>query len=183
MTAAWPFPEERGSGLSRRVAARDAASLDELRGYLPQRWPKAFDPKPLILDDAPYGPFPRSKRLTADGAIVAVATPGHTRDHLSVIVEDDDKTVFIAGDASYNEETMLDGGDRRRQRRRGPGGRRRSPPSGRLSTRGRPSICPRTILRRGSGSPSVAWSAVVSPLPRAPPPHAKRPSRRTWASE
>ena len=89
--------------------ARAAGAAGRLRGYLPQRWPKAFDPKPLILDDSPYGPFPRSKRLTADGAIVAVATPGHTRDHLSVIVEDDDRTVFIAGDASYNEETMLKG--------------------------------------------------------------------------
>ena len=88
---------------------RAAGVAGQLRGHLPQRWPKAFDPKPLILDDGPYGPFPRSKRLTADGAIVAVATPGHTRDHLSVIVEDGDKTVFIAGDASYNEETMLAG--------------------------------------------------------------------------
>jgi glyoxylase-like metal-dependent hydrolase (beta-lactamase superfamily II) len=87
--------------------ARGAAG--RLRGYLPQRWPKAFDPKPLILDDGSYGPFPRSKRLTADGAIVAVATPGHTRDHLSVMVEDHDKTVFIAGDASYNEGAMLAG--------------------------------------------------------------------------
>jgi glyoxylase-like metal-dependent hydrolase (beta-lactamase superfamily II) len=89
--------------------ARAAGALGQLRGYLPQRWPKAFDPKPLILDDGPYGPFPRSKRLTADSAIVAVATPGHTRDHLSIIVEDDDAAVFIAGDASYNEETMLKG--------------------------------------------------------------------------
>ena len=88
---------------------RAAGVAGQLRGHLPQRWPKAFDPKPLILDDGPYGPFQRSKRLTADGAIVAVATPGHTRDHLSVIVEDGDKTVFIAGDASYNEETMLEG--------------------------------------------------------------------------
>ena len=88
---------------------RAEGAAGQLRGYLPQRWPKAFDPKPLILDDGPYGPFPRSKRLTADGAIVAVATPGHTRDHLSVIVEDGDKAVFIAGDASYNEETMLAG--------------------------------------------------------------------------
>src|SRR6202000_2520020 len=74
-----------------------------------QRWPKGFDPKPLMLDGGAYGPFPRSKRLTADGAIVAVATPGHTSDHLSVIVEDGDKTIFIAGDASYNEATMLEG--------------------------------------------------------------------------
>ena len=80
-----------------------------LLGYLPQRWPKSFDPKPLVLDDGPYGPFKRSKRLIADGSIVAVATPGHTRDHLSVIVEDGDRVAFIAGDASYNELAMLAG--------------------------------------------------------------------------
>ena len=68
-----------------------------------------FDPKPLVLDGGPYGPFQRSKRLTADGAIVAVATPGHTPDHLSVIVEDGDVALFIAGDASYSEGTMLSG--------------------------------------------------------------------------
>jgi N-acyl homoserine lactone hydrolase len=88
---------------------RAKGGAGRLRGYLPQRWPKAFDPKPLILDDGAYGPFPQSKRLTADGAIVAVATPGHTPNHLSVIVEDGDAAVFIAGDASYNEETMLKG--------------------------------------------------------------------------
>ena len=80
-----------------------------LRGYLPERWPKTFDPQPLVLDDGPYGPFARSRRLTADGAVVAVATPGHTRDHLSVIVEDGEAAVFIAGDASYTEAAMLSG--------------------------------------------------------------------------
>ncbi len=88
---------------------RATGAAGQLRGYLPQRWPKAFDPKPLVLDDGSYGPFQRSKRLTADGAVVAVATPGHTDDHLSVVVEDHDKTVFIAGDASYNEKTLLKG--------------------------------------------------------------------------
>ena len=83
--------------------------VGQLRGYLPQRWPKSFDPKPLILDCGAYGPFPRSKRLTDDGVVVAVATPGHTPDHLSVIVEDGDGAVFIAGDASYSESTMLAG--------------------------------------------------------------------------
>ncbi len=80
-----------------------------IRGYLPQRWPKSFDPRPLALDRVAYGPFARSRRLTADGAIVAVATPGHTRDHVSVIVEDGDEAVFIAGDASYDEAAMLAG--------------------------------------------------------------------------
>ncbi len=93
-----PGEIERASGIAGR-----------LRGYLPQRWPRDFDPKPLVLDDGPHGPFKRSKRLTADGAIVAVATGGHTPDHLSVIVEDDDRAIFIAGDASYSEATMLEG--------------------------------------------------------------------------
>lgn len=88
---------------------RASGIAGRLRGYLPQRWPKHFDPKPLVLDGGAFGPFARSKRLTGDGAIVAVATPGHTPDHLSVIVEDGDKAVFIAGDASYSEATMLAG--------------------------------------------------------------------------
>ncbi len=88
---------------------RASGIAGRLRGYLPQRWPKHFDPKLLALDGGAYGPFARSKRLTGDGAIVAVATPGHTPDHFSVIVEDGDKTVFIAGDASYSEATMLAG--------------------------------------------------------------------------
>ena len=36
-------------------------------------------------------------------------TPGHTPDHLSIIVEDGDTAVFVAGDASYSEATMLQG--------------------------------------------------------------------------
>ncbi len=80
-----------------------------IRGYLPQRRPENFDPTPLALDGGAYGPFARSRRLTADGAIVAVATPGHTPDHLSIIVEDGDAAIFIAGDASYDEEAMLAG--------------------------------------------------------------------------
>jgi glyoxylase-like metal-dependent hydrolase (beta-lactamase superfamily II) len=86
-----------------------SGAAGRIRGYLPQRWPKNFDPKPLVLDGGPYGPFQRSRRLTADGAIVAVATPGHTADHLSVIVEDDQSAIFLAGDASYSEATMLAG--------------------------------------------------------------------------
>jgi N-acyl homoserine lactone hydrolase len=91
-----PGELERASGIAGRML-----------GYLPQRWPKGFDPRPLVLDGGPYGPFARSKRLVADGAIVAVATSGHTPDHISVVAEDGDKALFIAGDASYSEATML----------------------------------------------------------------------------
>lgn len=76
-------------------------------GYLPQRWPSWFDPKGLVLSDGPYGPFAASKKLTRDGRVRAVATPGHTPEHMSVIVEEDGQSLFIAGDTSYTEALML----------------------------------------------------------------------------
>jgi glyoxylase-like metal-dependent hydrolase (beta-lactamase superfamily II) len=83
--------------------------MGRIRGYLPQRWPNQFDPVPLDLDDGPVGPFAASKRLTKAGDVVAVATPGHTADHLSVLVHDADVTYFLAGDASYTEALMIAG--------------------------------------------------------------------------
>jgi glyoxylase-like metal-dependent hydrolase (beta-lactamase superfamily II) len=81
----------------------------QIRGYLPQRWPNGFDPKPLALADEAYGPFPRSRRLTADGRVVAIPTPGHTRDHLSIAVEDGEGAVILAGDASYTQANLIAG--------------------------------------------------------------------------
>jgi glyoxylase-like metal-dependent hydrolase (beta-lactamase superfamily II) len=81
----------------------------QVRGYLPRRWPKGFDPRPLVFADEPYGPFRRSRRVTADGAVIAIPTPGHTSDHLSVAVDDGDGIVILAGDASYTEATLIAG--------------------------------------------------------------------------
>jgi N-acyl homoserine lactone hydrolase len=78
-----------------------------IRGYLPHRWPSWFDPSPLELAPEPFGPFALSRPLTDAGDIVAVATPGHTADHISVVVQDDDTEFFLAGDTSYNESLML----------------------------------------------------------------------------
>jgi glyoxylase-like metal-dependent hydrolase (beta-lactamase superfamily II) len=79
-----------------------------VRGYLPNRWPSWFDPAPLGLTAEPFGPFTRSRRLTQAGDIVAVATPGHTANHISILVQDDDTTFVLAGDTSYNEALMLE---------------------------------------------------------------------------
>lgn len=81
----------------------------QVRGYLPQRWPAGFDPKPLAFADEPFGPFPQSRRVTADGAVVAIPTPGHTPHHLSVVVTNGDSAVIIAGDASYTEANLISG--------------------------------------------------------------------------
>ena len=80
-----------------------------IRGYLPHRWPSWFDPAPLELTAEPFGPFARSRRLTHAGDIVAVATPGHTADHVSILVQEEDTTLFLAGDTSYDESLMLAG--------------------------------------------------------------------------
>jgi len=61
-------------------------------GYLPQRWPTWLDPVPLHLARDSYGPFSASTRLTVAGDVVAVAMPGHTADHVSVVVEDQGTT-------------------------------------------------------------------------------------------
>ncbi len=83
--------------------------LGRMRGYVSNRWPSWFDPRPLDLAAEPYGPFAASRRLTEAGDVVAVATPGHTADHLSVLVQDGGTTQFLAGDTSYDERLMLAG--------------------------------------------------------------------------
>lgn len=83
--------------------------LGQLRGYLQNRWPAWFDPTPLDLADEPYGPFDRSCRLTTTGDVIAVGTPGHTANHLSILVEDQGTTYVLAGDTSYTESLMLAG--------------------------------------------------------------------------
>ncbi len=83
--------------------------LGRMRGYLPHRWPAWFDPKPLDLAAEPFGLFARSAPLTKAGDIVAVATPGHTAHHVSILVQEDAATVFLAGDTSYNEALMVAG--------------------------------------------------------------------------
>lgn len=83
--------------------------MGAIRGYLPQRWPNWFEPVPLDLDHGPHAGFAASRRLTRAGDVVAVATPGHTADHLSVLVDDGDVSILLAGDTSYTEELMVAG--------------------------------------------------------------------------
>jgi N-acyl homoserine lactone hydrolase len=80
-----------------------------LRGYLPGRWPVWFDPQPLVWRPGNCGPFAASAPLTAAADVVAVPTPGHTPNHISVVVRDGPGAVVLAGDASYLEATMLGG--------------------------------------------------------------------------
>jgi N-acyl homoserine lactone hydrolase len=80
-----------------------------LRGYPNQRIPRWFDPTVIDLSSGPYGPFPQSLKLTKAGDVTIVPVPGHTPGQISVIVEDGDHAVLLAGDSSYTEELMLRG--------------------------------------------------------------------------
>lgn len=78
------------------------------RGYLPHRFPQGFAPSMYKFDGKGVGPFARSHRVTKSGDVSVVETPGHTGGHVSVVVRDNDAITFIAGDATYAEDTLLD---------------------------------------------------------------------------
>jgi N-acyl homoserine lactone hydrolase len=75
--------------------------MGKARGFLPHRWPQWLSPRLFDLD--PFGPFPASLRVTEAGDVRIVATHGHTRGHVSVVLEE---SVFFAGDTSYTEALM-----------------------------------------------------------------------------
>jgi glyoxylase-like metal-dependent hydrolase (beta-lactamase superfamily II) len=81
----------------------------QLDGYLTHRTPTWLDPTRLDLNDGPFHGFDRSALITRAGDVRVVATPGHTPGHVSVVVDEGDKLVMLAGDTSYAQSTMLEG--------------------------------------------------------------------------
>jgi glyoxylase-like metal-dependent hydrolase (beta-lactamase superfamily II) len=78
-----------------------------MRRVLRQPLPAGFAPQPLALDGGPFGEFDHSRPLSDDGRIVAVATPGHTPGHISVIcVDDAGRHVLLAGDVTDTLEQL-----------------------------------------------------------------------------
>jgi N-acyl homoserine lactone hydrolase len=102
------FPHSRILAHAGEIA--EAAGIaGAIRGYLPNRRPQWFDPQPFAWQPSSCGPFRRGVSLTAAGDVLAVPTPGHTPNHVSVIVRDGEEQTILAGDASYLESTMLRG--------------------------------------------------------------------------
>jgi glyoxylase-like metal-dependent hydrolase (beta-lactamase superfamily II) len=86
---------------SRTVGARVMQRL------LRQPVPREVEFRALTLDGGPFGAFTHSRALSDDGRIVAVATPGHTPGHISVIcVDDGDRHVLLAGDTTDTVEQL-----------------------------------------------------------------------------
>lgn len=90
------------------LAFAHSATSRLFQRVLRQPLPAGVDFRPMALDEGPFGAFASSKRLSADGRIVAVATPGHTPGHISVLcVDDDGRHVFLAGDATDTLEQLI----------------------------------------------------------------------------
>ncbi len=96
--------------------------MGQIRGYLPQRWPAGFDPKPLALEPKPFGPFASSRASDPRRRGDRDPDAGPYRTIICrVAVVDEDVTLLIAGDAAYTRGELAGRPDRRRQRRRSAG--------------------------------------------------------------
>ncbi|KAI0598712.1 Metallo-hydrolase/oxidoreductase [Biscogniauxia sp. FL1348] len=82
-----------------------------MAGCNPQRWPAGFSPRilapvPVAADDD-LGPWTEAARVTGDGRVLAVATPGHVPGHVSLVVRGHHAatgaptTYFLPADATY----------------------------------------------------------------------------------
>lgn len=102
------FPSARVvvSAAEARYAATPIARVTQRVTHQPL--PPGFDPAAVSFDGPALGAFSASHPLTESGDVVLVPTPGHTPGHSSVIVVDEDRHVFIAGDVSYDQDQLLD---------------------------------------------------------------------------
>jgi len=91
----------------KELAFARSASSRFFQRVLRQPVPKGVDFQPLTLDAGAFGAFERSKALSDDGRIVAVATPGHTPGHISVVcIDDEGRHVMLAGDTTDTLEQL-----------------------------------------------------------------------------
>jgi N-acyl homoserine lactone hydrolase len=89
------------------LAFSKSASSRFFSRVLRQPVPAGVNFTPFALDDGPFGAFAASKRLTDDGRVMAVATPGHTPAHISVIcIDDAGNHLLLAGDATDSLEQL-----------------------------------------------------------------------------
>jgi len=80
--------------------------MGRLNGYLPHRWPKWWQPEPLQFRDRAIGQFSQSAAISANEEILVVPTPGHTRAHVSVLVQGS-PAILLAGDTSYSQSLLV----------------------------------------------------------------------------
>jgi glyoxylase-like metal-dependent hydrolase (beta-lactamase superfamily II) len=77
-----------------------------LRGYLPQYWPRGLRPALVDFSDGPVGPFAGSFDLAGDGRLLLVPTPGHTRGHMALLIQDGERRYLCCGDAAHSAAAL-----------------------------------------------------------------------------
>lgn len=70
--------------------------------------PRGFVPNLFDFDGPAMLGFPRSWRVTPDGSIVALPTPGHSPGHTSFLVRRSEGDVLLAGDVTYDLPALYD---------------------------------------------------------------------------
>lgn len=95
--------------ISATEASMALSRTGPMNGYLNGHYPSWLDPRRVEFDGDPWEGFDASVPLTSDGAVRLVPTPGHTKGHLSVVVEQPDHLVVLTGDAAYSERALLAG--------------------------------------------------------------------------
>ena len=101
------FPESEFL-VSRQEYELSLGLKGNLRGYLPNHFPKWFDPRIVKYTIGEYGAFRTGYMVTKAEDVLVVPTPGHTLGHQSVILRDGKTTYLFAGDTSYTEQLMID---------------------------------------------------------------------------
>ncbi|MGI8462449.1 MAG: N-acyl homoserine lactonase family protein [Solirubrobacterales bacterium] len=95
--------------MSATEASMALARTGPVNGYLNSHYPDWLEPRTVEFDSDPWEVFDASFALTDDGTVRLVPTPGHTKGHLSVVVEQSDRIDLITGDAAYSERALDEG--------------------------------------------------------------------------
>ena len=77
--------------------------------YLNQRWPGWFAPTLVDFTEEGVPGFPNQQHLTSRGDVSLIFTPGHSLGHMSLLVEEADHVIMLAGDSAYSQSLLLDG--------------------------------------------------------------------------
>ena len=95
--------------MSATEASMALARTGPVNGYLNGHYPPWLDPRRVEFDGDSWEVFEATVPLTSDGAVRLLPTPGHTKGHLSVVVERPDHLILLTGDAAYSEAALHDG--------------------------------------------------------------------------
>lgn len=85
------------------------ATMAGHRGALLCRVPSGLNIQPTPLSNTKVGAFQQSYAVTRDHAINIIPTPGHANGHQSVLIESEDTSICLVGDAAFSLSQIISG--------------------------------------------------------------------------